>query len=508
VLAGGITLVETKDGGTSWTNVNGGPFFFNTGPNKLHPDHHALAFRADGKVWVGDDGGVFLYTPSPVAVANVNGHLNITQFYYGFNAVGDMLVAGAQDNGSARTGSGSLATWTGIYGGDGGPSAITSNHTQTQFIESNRHLYVTSDSFATTRTGITPPQLGLFTPPMIVVPSTATPTNPTVFYGGPDLYRTTNPTTGATWTQVTSVGQFVTAIAASPTNPQVIYVGFSNGTIEVSTSGGLSFSPLAVAPTSETFVTGLSVNPANPKAVTASFSYNDTRYVSGFPHVAQYIYTTTPGTGTWTVITGNLPRAAVSRVVYDNGALIAGTDLGVYGTTAPAGSSTSWTHVGVGLPNVQVQDLFVQSSGLYIVTHGRGAWKLPASADVGVQKTGPSSVAKGANATYTITVTNLGPSIAASVKLTDAVPGGTTFVSEVQPAGPAFTCTNPLAGGTGTTICTLSLLNPGASAVFTLTYKVPSTTTLTSVTNTASVSSSTPDPNTANNSSTVITPVS
>jgi uncharacterized repeat protein (TIGR01451 family) len=270
----------------------------------------------------------------------------------------------------------------------------------------------------------------------------------------------------------------------------------------------VSFSPLAVAPISEHFVTGISVDPANPKAITASFSYNDTRYTPGLPHVAQYSYTTAPGTGTWTVITGNLPLAAVSRVVYDNGALIAGTDVGVFGTSAPAGSSTSWTRVGVGLPNVQVQDLIVQSRGLYIVTHGRGAWKLPSSADLGVQKTGPASVAKGANATYTITVTNSGPSLAVSVKLTDVVPTGTTFVSESQTAGPAFTCTNPPAGGTGTTTCTLSLLNPSASAVFTLIYNVPANTTLTSVTNTAKVSSSTPDPHSANNSSTVITPVS
>jgi uncharacterized repeat protein (TIGR01451 family) len=507
VLAGGIALVTTTNGGTSWTNVNGQPFF-GGGTNKLHPDHHALAFRADGKVWVGDDGGVFLYTPSTGAVANVNGHLNITQFYYGFNVVGNTLLAGSQDNSSARTSSPSLAAWTGISGGDGGPSAITSNHTQTQFIESDTNLYVTTDGFASTLTNITPPTSSLFTPPMVVVPSTVTPTNPTVFYGGVDLWRTTNPTTGATWSQVTHLGAFVSAIAVSPSNPLVVYVGFTNGTIQVSTNGGVSFTSLATEPiTPDTFVTGLSVNPANPKAITASFSFNDTRYVPGFPHVAQYAYTTAPGSGTWTVITGNLPKAAVSRVVYDNGALVAGTDTGVYATGAPAGSSTAWTRVGTGLPNVQVQDLYVVSNSIYIVTHGRGAWKLPPQADLSVQKTGPASVAKGATVTYTVVVVNHGPTTAAGARLTDLVPTGTTFVSESQTAGPAFTCTNPSAGGTGTSSCTIGLLTSGASATFHLTYKVPSTTTLTSVTNTAQVSSSTADPNTANNSSTVHTPV-
>jgi uncharacterized repeat protein (TIGR01451 family) len=507
VIAGGIALVTTTNGGTIWTNVNG-QAFFGGGTNRLHPDHHALAFRSDGKVWVGDDGGVFLYTPSTGAVANANGHLNITQFYYGFNVVGNTLLAGSQDNASARTTSPSLAAWTGIFSGDGGPSAITGNHTQTQFIEANTGLYVTTDGFASTLSGITPPTSSLFTPPMTVVPSTTTPTNPTVFYGGVDLWRTTNPTTGATWSQVTHLGAFVSAIAVSPSNPLVVYAGFTNGTIQVSTNGGASFTSLASEPiTPDTYVTGLSVNPANPKAITASFSYNDTRYIPGFPHVAQFLYTTTPAAGTWTVITGNLPQAAVSRVVYDNGALLAATDAGVYATGAPAGSSTAWTVVGTGLPNVQVQDLYVVGGSVYVVTHGRGAWKLPPQADLSVLKTGPASVAKGANVAYSVVVANHGPTAAVAAKLTDSVPPGTTFVSESQTAGPAFTCTNPPAGGTGTTSCTIKTLASGASATFHLSYKVPSATTLTSVSNTAKVSSSTADPKPVNNSSTARTPV-
>jgi hypothetical protein len=67
----------------------------------------------------------------------------------------------------------------------------------------------------------------------------------------------------------------------------------------------------------------------------------------------------------------------VSRVVYANGSLVAATDSGVYGTSALSGSATNWTKVGSGLPNVQVQDLFVTSSAVYAVTHGRGAWRLP-----------------------------------------------------------------------------------------------------------------------------------
>ncbi len=146
VVAGGIGVVETTDGGTTWTNVNGKTFFA-AGTNLVHPDFHALAFRPDSKVWLGNDGGMFLYNPAGPSVANSNGNLNITQFYAGFNEVGGSVLAGAQDNGSARTASPTVAPWTGIIVGDGGLSAITPNSPMLQFSIGNRALRATTDGF-------------------------------------------------------------------------------------------------------------------------------------------------------------------------------------------------------------------------------------------------------------------------------------------------------------------------------------------------------------------------
>ena len=211
-----------------------------------------------------------------------------------------------------------------------------------------------------------------------------------MLYGAADLWRTTNPSgSPANWEQVTHVGEKVSAIAVAPSNPQVVYVGFANGVIEVSTNGGETFEPIAAQPFSEPFVTGISVNPANPKEIAASFSFDYVRKLPGLPHVALYSYTSTPAGGTWSVITGNLPAFAVSKVAYWDGALAAATDEGVYATAAPAGASTEWTRLGSGLPNVQVQDLYVGSDGLYAVTHGRGAWKLPNPIRLPINVCGP-----------------------------------------------------------------------------------------------------------------------
>jgi uncharacterized repeat protein (TIGR01451 family) len=125
------------------------------------------------------------------------------------------------------------------------------------------------------------------------------------------------------------------------------------------------------------------------------------------------------------------------------------------------------------------------------------------SAEVGVSKVdSPDPVTGGNNLTYTITVTNAGPSNAASVSLSDTLPAGTTFVSLSSPAG--WSCITPAVGAVGAVSCSNSSLGI-SSAVFTLTVAVaPSVTTLS---NTSTVSSVTSDPNTTNQSATAITTV-
>src|SRR5262245_28379627 len=131
------------------------------------------------------------------------------------------------------------------------------------------------------------------------------------------------------------------------------------------------------------------------------------------------------------------------------------------------------------------------------------------SADLSITKAdSPDPVVAGTNVTYTITIANAGPSAAALVTMSDVIPPGTTFVSMLQNSGPAFTLTTPPVGGTGGIIGGTASLASGASATFTLVLNVSSAASSgTTIVNTASVVSNTPDPTSANNSDTENTSV-
>jgi uncharacterized repeat protein (TIGR01451 family) len=124
------------------------------------------------------------------------------------------------------------------------------------------------------------------------------------------------------------------------------------------------------------------------------------------------------------------------------------------------------------------------------------------SADVGVTNVAstPNAI-NGDPISYTITVSNAGPSDAASVS--NAIPANTTFASLVPPGG--WSCSMPAVGATGTVSCSIANLADGASAVFTLTVTVDAAAPPTMIVDTANIASTTADPANANNSATATT---
>jgi uncharacterized repeat protein (TIGR01451 family) len=140
----------------------------------------------------------------------------------------------------------------------------------------------------------------------------------------------------------------------------------------------------------------------------------------------------------------------------------------------------SWSDGGAATHNI-----VASSAATYTATY-----QAATSADLQLAKTGSAA---GSTATWSLAVTNLGPSTAQNVVVTDTLPSRLTFVSA------SSGCT--YAAATRVVTCTVSSVANGAGTTFTI------TTTITGngggwITNTAQVTSSTSDPATANNTST------
>lgn len=123
------------------------------------------------------------------------------------------------------------------------------------------------------------------------------------------------------------------------------------------------------------------------------------------------------------------------------------------------------------------------------------------SADIVVTKSGDESAPVGGQISYNVVVTGGGPDTATGVVLTDPIPQHTTFVSASASQG-----TVNLDGTTLT--ANLGTINPFESASISLTVSINADTPRgTTISNTASATSDTHDPDTSNNSSTAFTAV-
>jgi uncharacterized repeat protein (TIGR01451 family) len=120
---------------------------------------------------------------------------------------------------------------------------------------------------------------------------------------------------------------------------------------------------------------------------------------------------------------------------------------------------------------------------------------ITAQADLSITKAGFATVLPGNNVVYTITVDNHGQSTAQDVSVADPTPSGLTFVSNTGACTTEFPCD-------------LGALAPGDQRVITATFAVPPEYRAPNpISNVATVSSATPDPNHDNNTDTFQTNV-
>jgi uncharacterized repeat protein (TIGR01451 family) len=163
--------------------------------------------------------------------------------------------------------------------------------------------------------------------------------------------------------------------------------------------------------------------------------------------------------------------------------VIEGSNNSISAPTPQTLGGTSYAWVSWSDEGAQTHNIVATAAATYTAAYQ--AVPPPPSADLALAKTG----ALNGVATWTLNVSNQGPGVAQNVVVADTLPSRVSFIS-------AQGCTYN--GSTRTVSCAVGSLGQTGTATFTITTSAPSKGNGW-VTNTAQVSSSTPDPNTANN---------
>src|SRR6185312_17223794 len=123
-------------------------------------------------------------------------------------------------------------------------------------------------------------------------------------------------------------------------------------------------------------------------------------------------------------------------------------------------------------------------------------------ADLGVALSTFGRAVAGTGFAYTITLHNAGPSLAHNVELNEVLAPGAVFSSFGSASSGPYTASGPDAGTNGTVTFHIPSIPSFAFYTYTVNVVVPSNTPAGPLPSTVTVTSSTPDPNTSNNTAT------
>ncbi|HEX6097069.1 MAG TPA: sialidase [Thermoanaerobaculia bacterium] len=394
-----LYLIASTDGGKTFTNISG----------NTHADHHDLWIDPQNTdhLITGDDGGIWYSYDAGNRWWKAE-NLPISQFYH-VSVDNDRpyhVYGGLQDNSSwvgdsEYPGGITNSRWENMYGGDGfwmfvdptDPDYIYAEYQGGGIGRVNRktHEVRNVQPLPAYKEG----KLRFnWNAPIHVSPSG------TVYLGAQVLFRTKDK--GQTWERISgdlttndpnkqkqelsggvtvdnSAAEMHTtiyAIAESPKNANVVWVGTDDGNVQVTRDGGKSWTNTA------SNIPGLP-KPAWISYVDAGHFDEGTAYITVDMHTSgdmrPYAYRTTDFGRTWTSIVpadGNVRGFAhvVREDLVNPNLLFLGTEFGLW---VSIDGGKQWAqYKGGDLPSVPVRDMVIhpRDHDLVIATHGRGIW--------------------------------------------------------------------------------------------------------------------------------------
>jgi uncharacterized repeat protein (TIGR01451 family) len=317
--------------------------------------------------------------------------------------------------------------------------------------------------------GIYDPNTGIVTFPAIGIPSATTVTRTIGFVAPANLASISNTARSSSTTPdpfPTNNDGSTTNKDRTPTNSSVL---------------------TTITPSADVVTTKTGPTAANPSA---ALSYTITTVNNG------------PSPAEGVVITDTIVPGLLGVTASDGGTYDAVTGVVTFPTIATlANTATETRRIGFTAPLTGIISNTARSSSTTPdpnLTNNSGSTvptTIDPGADVVTQKTGPASIVAGGSISYVITSSNSGPKEATNVVITDSLIPGLTGVS-VSDGGTYDPATGAI------TFPTITALPIGTTQTRRISLVPPST--LTSITNTVRSSSTTPDPNSANNDGSTI----
>jgi hypothetical protein len=431
-------VYETLNAGANWNTIapywNFGfncfaysPFEGTCNHNQAHSDQHA-ALIAGGKLYIGNDGGVYARSLGNHAVGHwtdLNAHLDALQYYSAAGSGDSTIYGGMQDNGSNKifptpgtvpddNGNPITVSSVQVFGGDGGYTLVDPNNSNNVITEYTGLTALKSTDGGANWHFIAPADPD----PRFIAPIDMDRTDSNhLVAGGAFVWNSEAGVAGTTagtgtstdWqpifdvrtatggnaaSQVTALDavtvggvQYVAAAWCGPCNPSFSTgSGFHSGVVLLSNSGGTWHATSQVctgggscasAGLPNRYVSGVKIDTSNPSHLYLSLSGYSRQWEIG-PNDAGvgHVFESTNGGATWSNVSGNLPDEPMSDIAVENGKLIVGADDGVF---VSSDDGATWSRLGSNLPDVVVDQLTVDPNGtLVAATHGRGVWTIPA----------------------------------------------------------------------------------------------------------------------------------
>ncbi|HYO14412.1 MAG TPA: glycosyl hydrolase [Thermoanaerobaculia bacterium] len=401
----GLTLTVSTDGGKSFNNS-----MFSGFGGGVHSDHHALWINPNNphELILGTDGGVYMSYDKGNKWRHVKA-LPVSQFYrisydmeWPYNVYG-----GLQDNGSWAGPSRGTAGiqnrhWRNIGMGDGFYAFRAPDDPDLVFVE-YQGGEISRLRLSTGENKQIKPLPGKGEPSYRFnwnTPIHLSASEPgTMYLGSQFLFRSRDH--GDSWEKIspdlttndpkkqeqeksgglspdnTTAENHTTiyAIAESPKNARVIWVGTDDGNVQMTRDGGKTWTNVVgnvPGVPKFTWVSGVEASPHDEATAFVTFDGH------ALGDMKTYVYKTADFGATWTQLGGDtLKDAGYAHVVRQDPAnpdlLFVGTELGLY---VSVDGGARWARFTGKLPRVAVRDLAIhpRESDLIVATHGRGVF--------------------------------------------------------------------------------------------------------------------------------------